>query len=86
MNLSAPFDAILQILSAVLIFVTSYLALVLCVIVCLVVAELAADRARIVRAYGVKPVALTDGVPSRTRHMNRKPHHFLPPGTWKMHF
>lgn len=86
MNLTAPFDAILQILSAVLIFVTSYLALILCVIVCLVVAELAADRARIVRAYGVKPVGLNDGVPSRTRRINREPHRLLPHGIWKIHF
>lgn len=62
MNSGATFDATLQVIAALLIFVAGYLALVLCAIACLVAAELISEHASVVRAYGVRPVSLDNRI------------------------
>ena len=58
MSSAATFNATLQVIAALLIFVAVYLALVLCTIICLVASELISGHASVVREYWVRPVSL----------------------------
>jgi hypothetical protein len=62
MNSFATFDAMLQAIAALLIFVAAYLACVISTIICLVAAELISERPSMVRDYGVRPVSLDASV------------------------
>ena len=57
MNSAATFNATLQVIAALLIFVAVYLALVLCAIMCLVAAELISEHASVVRDNRVRLVS-----------------------------
>ena len=58
MNSVAAFDATLQAISTLLVFVAAYLGLVVLTIICLVAGELISHHAGIVREYGEKPFLL----------------------------
>jgi hypothetical protein len=72
MNSAATFNATLQVIAALSIFVAVYLALVLCTIVCLVAAELISEHASVVRDYGVRPVSLDTRVLSEIGNGTRR--------------
>jgi len=76
MNSVATFNATLQVIAALLIFVAAYLALVLCTIACLVAAELISEHASVVRDYGVRSVSLDarvlSGIGNGTRRSSRQ--------------
>jgi|SRR5579864_314100 len=61
MTFPTAFNAMLQAIGALLLFVAGYLALILFTIICLVVAELISERAGPVRAYGVRTDSLDGG-------------------------
>jgi hypothetical protein len=71
MNFPAMFNTMLQTIAALLIYVASYLAFAIFIIMCLVVAELIPERASVVRAYGVSPDSLDDGVSSKVQGNTR---------------
>jgi len=73
MNLGSPFDALLQVLAALLIFIISYLGLVICTIICLVIGEIASERDGVVRAYGANS-NLGKNAMSPTRARRPYPH------------
>jgi hypothetical protein len=58
MTFADTFNAMLQGIAALLIFVAFYLALVLSAIIGLAIAELISERANLVRAYGVRSFSL----------------------------
>jgi hypothetical protein len=62
-----PFNAMLQVIAAFLIFVACYLALVLSAIIGLVIAELISESANLVRAYGRRSVSLDTRVLSEVK-------------------
>jgi hypothetical protein len=72
MSSAATFNATLQVIAALLMFVAVYLALVLCTTMCLVASELISEHASVLRDYGVRPVSLDTRVLSEidVRHAN----------------
>jgi hypothetical protein len=56
-----PFDPVLQMIAAFLIFIAGFLALFLFTVGCFVIAELAYGGVGLVRAYTVKINSLDDG-------------------------
>jgi hypothetical protein len=71
MTFPTAFNAMLQTIGSLLVFIAGYLALVLFTIICLVMAELISDRASVVRAYGVRSVSIDDGVSSEVQGNTR---------------
>jgi hypothetical protein len=67
MTFLAPFNAMLQVIAAFLIFVACYLALLLSAIIGLVIAELISESANLVRAYGARSVSLDTRVLSEVK-------------------
>ncbi len=70
MTFPTAFNAMLQAIGALLLFVAAYLALVLSTIICFAIAELITEHAGPVRAYGVRTDSL-DGASSEVQGNTR---------------